>query len=236
MHLPIEAVRLAAGVHPSTAGWILVVAQDALGGAKLAHHLHELALIPVVAFTAPQAIRCLGAHRFDLVVVHSGRSGAPNTGMAPLLAALEARRELAVVVVSDTDLDVGGWPSLPASSPSDATDGNVDPAFGCRRMKGPTLEWGGLLLDIGKRQAYWHGTPIAVTPIQLRMLAILVQAGGNVVTADTLSAAVWGADVFEDYPRVFAHIRRIRKRIEADPAHPTFLLTVRGEGFRLADI
>ncbi|MGH2528107.1 MAG: winged helix-turn-helix domain-containing protein [Actinomycetota bacterium] len=36
--------------------------------------------------------------------------------------------------------------------------------------------------------------------------------------------------------RVFAHVRRIRRKIEADPAHPTFLLTVRGEGFRLSDV
>jgi two-component system response regulator RegX3 len=47
---------------------------------------------------------------------------------------------------------------------------------------------------------------------------------------------VWGAPAqIGDPERLFAHIRRIRKKIEPAPSHPAFLLTVRGEGFRLAD-
>jgi two-component system response regulator MtrA len=96
------------------------------------------------------------------------------------------------------------------------------------------LTWGPLELDLSRRSASWCGEPLELTPTQLRILDVLVAAHGAVVTTEDLSRLVWQT-AMDDRQRVFAHIRRIRKRIERDPARPTFLLTVRGEGFRLAD-
>jgi DNA-binding response OmpR family regulator len=95
--------------------------------------------------------------------------------------------------------------------------------------------WGPLRLDPGRRLACWQGRPVGVTSMQFRLLLALVQAGGAVVSPVELSRRVWGTEVAHDAERVVAHVRRIRRLLEPDPAHTRFLLTVRGEGFRLAD-
>jgi len=95
--------------------------------------------------------------------------------------------------------------------------------------------WGALRLDPSRRLASWQDRPISLTSMQFRLLLVLVQAAGAVVSPVELSRRVWGTDLAHDTERVVAHVRRIRKLLEPDPTHPRFLLTVRGEGFRIAD-
>lgn len=103
-----------------------------------------------------------------------------------------------------------------------------------RPVREPALLcWGRFELDVRRRQAFWHGKPISLTTTQFRLMEIMVLAGGDVVTGEQLSRRLWGDSTFHDAERLLAHIRRIRKKIEDDPTHPRFLLTVRGEGFRL---
>jgi len=97
------------------------------------------------------------------------------------------------------------------------------------------LTWGPLHLDVARRIASWHGRNIQLTPIQFRIMEVLILAGGSVVTPPELSRRIWGGEAFSDGERILQHIRRIRKKIEETPSLPSFLLTVRGEGYRLAD-
>lgn len=103
------------------------------------------------------------------------------------------------------------------------------------RRRQVDLSWGPLRLDLARRRAFWDGIPLHLTPLQFRILTALVRAEGAVVTRDELQHVVWPWSVPDDGQRLVAHIRRIRSKIEVDPSHPTFLLTARGEGFRLAD-
>jgi two-component system, OmpR family, response regulator MtrA len=98
------------------------------------------------------------------------------------------------------------------------------------------LSWGDLLLDRRSRQVFRAGIELHQTRQQFRLLWALCQAEGGVVTVEELSRAVYGERTGNDRERVFAHIRRIRRLIEADPSRPTRLLAVRGEGFRLTDV
>jgi DNA-binding response OmpR family regulator len=86
-----------------------------------------------------------------------------------------------------------------------------------------------------RREALWHGCRVEMTRLEFRILAALVVAAGGVVTRDDLYRTVWRQASPDDGERIVAHIRRIRAKLEADPTHPAFLLTARGEGFRLAD-
>jgi DNA-binding winged helix-turn-helix (wHTH) protein len=97
------------------------------------------------------------------------------------------------------------------------------------------LAWGGLQLDIRRRQARFNGSAVHLTPVQFRILSALVRAKGGVLTKDELQAEAWPLSVPDDGERLVAHIRRIRAKLEPDPSRPSFLLTARGEGFRLAD-
>lgn len=98
-----------------------------------------------------------------------------------------------------------------------------------------TREWGPLTLDLRTRQARWAGAPVELTRLQFGILEALVEAGGAVIPTDTLCERIWNGEPVYDSERLFAHIRRIRSKIEDTPSRPEFLLTVRGVGFRLAD-
>jgi two-component system KDP operon response regulator KdpE len=102
-------------------------------------------------------------------------------------------------------------------------------------VAGLAIRWGPLELDIGRRQAKWEGQPLRLTPLQFRIMEVMMLAAGHVVTQAELSRRLWGDSLFDDNERVQAHIRRIRQKIETDSSRPKFLLTVRGEGYRLAD-
>ncbi len=79
------------------------------------------------------------------------------------------------------------------------------------------------------------GRPVQVTRTELRLLNVLALAGGEVVSREQLLNRVWHYDYLGDSRMVDAHIRRLRLKIEDDPAHPAMLLTVRGLGYRLVD-
>jgi DNA-binding winged helix-turn-helix (wHTH) protein len=98
-----------------------------------------------------------------------------------------------------------------------------------------TLVWGPLEIQPRLFTASWHGRPLALSPIQLRLLSLLVGAGGEVVTRQQIAARVFGDTFDRTGDRLDAHVRRIRHLLEEDPSHPRFLLTVRGEGLRLGE-
>ena len=69
--------------------------------------------------------------------------------------------------------------------------------------------------------------------IRLDLLKKLADNRGNIVTIDALCAALWDGPMVGYENTLMVHIRRLREKIEADPSHPKYLLTVRGLGYRL---
>lgn len=78
------------------------------------------------------------------------------------------------------------------------------------------------------------GTETALTAKELALLKKLYENRGNIVTFDALSDAVWGENYYGYENTLMVHIRRLRAKIEADPSHPVWILTVRGLGYKLA--
>jgi len=75
-----------------------------------------------------------------------------------------------------------------------------------------------------------------LTPLEYSLLRQLLLNKGKVLSHETLLRSVWGPEYSNerDYLRVF--IRRLRSKIEADPAHPRFITTVTGVGYRAEDL
>jgi two-component system KDP operon response regulator KdpE len=92
---------------------------------------------------------------------------------------------------------------------------------------------GGLEVDLARRVVRVDDAEIRLSPKQYRLLQVLVSNAGKVVTHRHLLNEVWGAVHRDDiqYLRVF--VRKLRSRIEADPARPRYLLTELGVGYRL---
>ena len=91
-----------------------------------------------------------------------------------------------------------------------------------------------LKIDFSARAATIDGVRLQLTPKEYRLLQILAQHAGNVVTHQHLLKEVWGHPHIEDthYLRIF--VRKLRNKIEADPTQPRILMTELGVGYRLA--
>ena len=77
------------------------------------------------------------------------------------------------------------------------------------------------------------GEPIHLTKTEFRLLVELAANAGRVFSREALLEKVWGHDYFGDGRLVDVHIRRLRTKVEADPAEPRYVVTVRGLGYKL---
>ena len=96
-----------------------------------------------------------------------------------------------------------------------------------------TARLGDAEIDWGKSAVHRNGVETALTAKEFTLLRKLWDARGNIVTIDALCAALWDGPLVGYENTLMVHIRRLREKIEADPSHPNYLLTVRGLGYRL---
>ena len=98
----------------------------------------------------------------------------------------------------------------------------------------PTLKIGALTIDLAARAVLLNGKRLALTPKEYRLLQVLAQHAGNVVTHQHLLKEVWGSVHVHDthYLRIF--VRKLRQKIEPHPDSPRILVTELGVGYRLA--
>ncbi len=90
---------------------------------------------------------------------------------------------------------------------------------------------GDLSVDLGARRVEKGGAELALTNREFDLLAFLLARPGTVFTRDELMRQVWGWEV-GDRSTVTVHVRRLREKVEADPAAPARLVTVWGVGYR----
>jgi two-component system KDP operon response regulator KdpE len=99
----------------------------------------------------------------------------------------------------------------------------------------PVLEIGPLRLDLARREVRVAGAEVHLTPLEYRLLALLAQNAGKVLTHRQILKEVWGPGSANEthYLRVF--MAQLRRKIEADPARPRLLLTEPGVGYRMRE-
>ncbi|HEX2087577.1 MAG TPA: response regulator transcription factor, partial [Solirubrobacteraceae bacterium] len=90
----------------------------------------------------------------------------------------------------------------------------------------------GLALDPVARRVTLEGEEIQLTVLEFDLLHHLMRHVGQVFSRDQLIEAVWGYSFYTDTSTVTVHVRRLRAKIEDDPAHPRRLVTVWGIGYR----
>jgi DNA-binding response OmpR family regulator len=97
----------------------------------------------------------------------------------------------------------------------------------------PTLEFGDLRVARAAGEVTVGGRPVALTKTEFRLLCELAENAGLVLSREQLLERVWDYGYFGDGRLVDAHIRRLRTKIETDPAQPRHVVTVRGLGYKL---
>jgi len=94
-----------------------------------------------------------------------------------------------------------------------------------------TYQEEGLSIDFRSMSVLVDGRPIHLTPTEFRVLALLVGRRGWVVTHDEILAHVWGSEYVGDRGLVKLYVWYLRRKLEADPAHPQRIVTRRGVGY-----
>ena len=95
-----------------------------------------------------------------------------------------------------------------------------------------TVEAGPVRIDVERHVVTVRGTEVAMPLKEFDLLEYLVRNAGRVLTRSQLIDRVWGVDYVGDTKTLDVHIKRLRAKIESDPANPEHLLTVRGLGYK----
>lgn len=94
------------------------------------------------------------------------------------------------------------------------------------------LKVGPVEIDQERHQVLIRGEEVAMPLKEFELLLYLLQNSGRVLTRNQLIDRIWGSDYFGDTKTLDVHVKRIRSRIEKDPANPKYLQTVRGVGYK----
>lgn len=100
-------------------------------------------------------------------------------------------------------------------------------------MDGDRIEVGELVIDKRRHEVSLGGERLDLTPLEFQILELLASEPGRAWSRNALLDQVWSTE-YEGYQRnIDPHINRLRKKLEADPKNPHYVLTVRGVGYKL---
>jgi two-component system response regulator RegX3 len=90
-------------------------------------------------------------------------------------------------------------------------------------------------MDVARHEVTVRSEPVALPPKEFELLEAFLRRKGRLLTRDFLIEEVWGADYYGDTRTLDVHVKRLRRKLEADPHHPVHLVTVRGLGYKFVD-
>lgn len=99
--------------------------------------------------------------------------------------------------------------------------------------EGVELTVGPIRMELDKHRVTVNSTPVTFPLKEFELLEYLMRNSGRVLTRSQLIDRVWGNDYFGDTKTLDVHIKRLRAKVEADPANPTIIHTIRGLGYKL---
>jgi two-component system response regulator RegX3 len=94
------------------------------------------------------------------------------------------------------------------------------------------IEIGDVRLDAARHEVFVRGVPLAFPLKEFELLELLLTNAGRVLTRDVLIDRIWGPNYYGDTKTLDVHVKRLRSKIEVDPASPKRIVTVRGVGYR----
>lgn len=102
-----------------------------------------------------------------------------------------------------------------------------------QRDKNTRLTMGHIVIDSDERSAWKEGKSVDLTAKEFDLIELLMRNPGRVYSRENLLNVVWGYEYAGDYRTVDVHVRRLREKLELDPANPEYILTKWGVGYYL---
>jgi two-component system, OmpR family, response regulator RegX3 len=177
-------------------------------GTEVCRRMCQTAPVPVIMVTALDA---------EVEVVYGFELGAADYVTKPYRF-----RELVARIQAVLRRKYG--PELPALLPEDPGFGRVE-----------TVTAGPVVMNLTRREVTYRGSLIYLSRREFDLLALLLMPPGQVRTRDEIIDRLWSGLELTDTRTLDTHIRRLRLKLEEDPADPVHLVTVRGVGFRFDD-
>lgn len=187
-----------------------------------------------------EALNAVAAHHPDVVILDLG---LPDMDGIEVTRRLREWSPIPIIILSVREAETDKVAALDAGA-----DDYLTKPFGTgelmarmrvvtRRLstKGdePILETGSLRMDLARRLVSVDGNKVALTPTEYDLLRLLLQNAGRVLTHHQLLRQVWGTAYDSEMHMLRVNISNLRRKIEADPARPHYVVTEPGVGYRL---
>ncbi|MEI6648946.1 MAG: response regulator transcription factor [Actinomycetes bacterium] len=220
---------------------ILVVEDEASFSDALAYLLGREGFDVSVADTGPGAIEEFDRHGADLVLLDLMLPGLPGTEVC---RQLRTRSNVPVIMLTAKDTEVDKVVGLELGADDYVTKPYSSRELVARiravlRRQGEDdviadgiLAAGPVRMDIERHLVSVNGENQAFPLKEFELLEFLIRNSGRVLTRSQLIDRVWGSDYFGDTKTLDVHIKRLRAKIESDPANPVLIQTVRGLGYK----
>lgn len=240
--LPNSGQRRRAGRNAR--GQVLVVDDEPTIREVVSRYLLRAGYETTVAATGHEAIRHAADHRPDVVVLdlmlpdldglevmrRLRQLGRERTAIVLLTARAEESDRIIGLRLGADDYVVKPFSPAELVARVDAMLRRLEPVPELE----PPLEFDGLQIDPGGRRVSLDGERVELTQREFELLLFLARHAGQAFTRDQLMEQVWQYSFYIDTSTVTVHIRRLRAKLERDPAHPRFIETVWGMGYRFA--
>ena len=241
---PGSGVIADAAAAKAKAAHLLVVDDDARIRQLLQRFLTRSGFWVSVARDAAQARRLLEGLEFDMLILDVMMPGEDGVALTGSLRETMQTPILLLTARGDADdrirgLEAGADDYLP--KPFDPRELQLRITAILRRVPKPaprpgppqTLHLGPVRYDVGRGELWRGNEPIRLTATQWRLLEVLAQQAGRVVTARQLLREVWGPGHAEQGHYLRIYVRQLRQKLEAEPGQPAYLMTDTGIGYRL---
>ena len=221
---------------------VLVVEDEESFSDALSYMLRREGFETVVAGTGPDALAEYDRGGADIVLLDLMLPGLPGTEVC---RALRARSNVPIIMLTAKDSEIDKVVGLElgaddyVTKPYSARElvariravlrrrGDVEP------VNDGVLAVGPVRMDVERHVVTVDGEPVALPLKEFELLEFLLRNAGRVLTRGQLIDRVWGSDYVGDTKTLDVHVKRLRAKIEPDPASPKYLLTVRGLGYKL---
>ncbi len=214
----------------------------------IALHLGDLGHVVDVVHDGPAGYDAAATGRYDLVVLDVMLPGRDGFDIVRNLRFERITVPVLMLTARSTELDrvlglelgADDYLAKPFSVPElqarvKAMLRRIEMQAAELRVPAERLRIGSLEIDTASREVWLDKRPVSLTAKEFELLQHFARHPGRAFTRMQLLDAVWGT-TFEGYEHnVNTHINRLRNKIEADPANPRYVLTVRGVGYRFTD-
>ena len=221
-------------------GRILLVDDDVLVCKSLTPVLRRAGYLTVLANCAEEAFAVFDRRRLDLILLDIGLPGIDGY---ECLRRIRKHSNIPVIFITGRQrsvdevigLDLGADDYIIKPFETDVLIARLNAVLR-RYQHGQQNEIvvGKLRIDLAARAVCLGKDEISLPPKQFGILKALAENAGQVMSAEDLVACVWGSDWIGETQTIYVHIRWLREKMEKDPAHPQFVLTVNGAGYKLS--